>query len=137
MEEEAAGYVVAWKEGQTWKGVKTHMGYNQEAFDAECAALARALALARRRSPAPEQVTIITDAQAAIKRRASDEPGPGQKYALEAREHIAALRRVAPDIAIEVTWCPAHEGAEGNAKADEWAKLAAEEPDARGVEGLV
>jgi len=66
----------------------------------------------------------------------SDEPGPGQKYALEAREHIAALRRAAPDIVIEVRWCPAHKGVEGNEKVDEWAKLAAEEPDARGVEGL-
>jgi len=65
MEEEAYGYAVAWKEGQTWKGVKTHMGYNQEAFDAECAALARALGLARRRNPPPARVTIFTDAQAA------------------------------------------------------------------------
>jgi len=38
-EEGATGYAVAWKEDQTWKGVKTHMGYNQEAFDVECAAL--------------------------------------------------------------------------------------------------
>jgi hypothetical protein len=34
----AAGYVVVWKNDQTWKGIKTHMGYNQEAYDAECAA---------------------------------------------------------------------------------------------------
>jgi len=37
---------------------------------------------------------------------------------------------------IEIRWCPAHEGVEGNEKADEWAKQAAEEPDARGVEWL-
>jgi len=136
MEEGAAGYAVAWKEGQTWKGVKTHMGYNQEAFDAECAALTRVLDLARRRDPTPARVTVFTDAHATIKRMISDEPGPGQKYALEAREHIAPLRNAAPDIVIEVRWCPAHEGVEGNEKADEWAKLAAKEPDARGVEGL-
>jgi len=118
------------------EGIKTHLGYNQEAFDAECAALARALETARRRNTVPERVTIFTDAQAAIRRMASDEPGPGQKYALEARKHIAALRRAAPGIVIEVRWCPAHTGVEGNEKADEWAKLAAEEPDARGVEGL-
>jgi len=112
------------------------MGYNQEAFDAECAALTRALGLARRRDPTPARVTVFTDAQAAIKKMISDEPGPGQKYALEAREHIAALRSAASDIVIEVRWCPAHEGVEGNEKADEWAKLAAEELDARGVEGL-
>ena len=34
------GYVVAWKDGYTWKGIKTHMEYNQKAFDAESATLA-------------------------------------------------------------------------------------------------
>jgi len=67
---------------------------------------------------------------------ASGEPGPGQKYALETRNHIATLRRAKPDINIEIRWFPAHKGVAGNEKADEWAKLAAEEPDARGVERL-
>ena len=109
LESGAAGYAVAWKTGQTWKGIKTHLGYNQEAIDAECAALPRALESARRRNTTPERVTIFTDAQAAIRRMASDEPGPGQKYALGARKHIAALRRARPNIVIEVRWCPAHE----------------------------
>jgi len=65
---------------------------------------------------------------------ASDEPGPGQQYALQARKHIASLRRARPGIAIEIRWCPAHKGIAGNEKADEWAKTAAEEPDTRGVE---
>jgi len=43
MEDGAAGYAVVWKKGESWKGIKTHMGYNQEAYDVECAALARAL----------------------------------------------------------------------------------------------
>jgi len=132
----AAGYAVAWKNGLSWKGIKTHMGYNQEAFDVECATIARALESASRRNTIPDRVTIFTDAQAAIRRMASDEPGPGQKYALEARKHITTLRRAMPGIVIEARWGPAHEGVEGNEKADEWAKLAAEEPDARGVEGL-
>jgi len=34
LENEAAGYVVAWKNGQTWEGIKTNMGFNQEAYDA-------------------------------------------------------------------------------------------------------
>jgi ribonuclease HI len=135
LENEAVGYAVAWKNCQTWDGIKTHMGFNQEAFDAECAALARALEHASRRNPTPERITIFTDARAAIRRMASDEPGPGQKYAIEARRHIAALRRGAPDVTIEIRWCPAHEGIDGNETADTWAKLAADEPDAHGVEG--
>ena len=91
LEDGAAGYVVAWRNGLAWKGIKTHLGYNQEAFDTECAALARALESASRRNTVPERITIFTDAQAAIRRMATDEPDPGQKYALEARRHIAAL----------------------------------------------
>jgi len=136
LEDGAAGYAVAWKTGQTWKGIKTHMGYNQEAYDTECAALARALESASRRNTVPERVTIFTDAQAAIRWMASDEPGPGQKYVLEARKHIATMRRARPGIIIEIRWCPAHNGVEGNENADEWAKLAAEEPDTRGVEWM-
>jgi len=129
----ASGYVVVWKRGQTWVGIKTHMGYNQEACDAECAAHAGA---ASRRPSTPERVTDFTDAQAAIRRMASEVPGPGQQYALQARMHIATLRRARPGIATETRWCPAHNGAAGNERADKWAKIAGEEPDTRGVEWL-
>jgi len=44
------------------------------------------------------------------------------------------LRKARPDIITEIRWCPAHKGVPGNEKADEWAKLTAEKPDARGVE---
>jgi ribonuclease HI len=110
------------------------MGYNQESYDAECAALARALEEATKRQTIPERVTIFTDAQAAIRRMASEEPGPGQQYAIQARRHIATLHRIRPDITIEIRWCPAHKGVPGNEKADEWAKLAAGTPLARDVE---
>jgi len=50
----AAGYTVAWKNGHIWEGIKTLLGYNQEAFDAECAALARALESASRRDTISE-----------------------------------------------------------------------------------
>jgi len=116
LEDGAAGYAVTWKRGESWVGIKTHMGYNQEAYDAECAALARALESAARRTTTPERVTIFTDAQAAIRRMASEEPGPGQKYALQARKYIATLRRSRPDITIEIRWCPAHKGVTGNEK---------------------
>jgi ribonuclease HI len=136
LDDGATGYAVAWQKGQSWVGVRNHMGHNQEAYDAECAALARALEEVARRRMVPERVTIFTDAQAAIRRMVSEEPGPGQKYAIAARQHIATLRKVRPDITIEIRWCPAHKGIPGNEKADEWAKLAAGTPYARGVERL-
>jgi len=74
---------------------------------------------ASRRQTTPERVTIFTDAQAAIRRMALEEPGPGQMYALQARKHIAVLRRARLDITIEIRWCLAHKGAPGNEKADE------------------
>ena len=55
-------YSVVWKKGQTWARVKVHMGNNQEAYDAECAALARALELALQRNEIPKPVTIFSDA---------------------------------------------------------------------------
>jgi len=69
---------------------------------------------------------------------ASDEPGPGQQYAIriQARKWIAKLRAARPDIHIEIWWCPAHSGVLGNEKTDELARQAAEEPDAREVEWL-
>jgi len=70
-------------------------------------------------------LTISTDAQAATRRVISNDPGLGQKYALEA----TALR---PDITIEIRWCPSHCGIEGNGKADGWARIAADEPDSHG-----
>jgi ribonuclease HI len=127
---------VVWRKAQHWVGIKSHMGYNQEAFDAESAALARALEVAARRQTPPAKVTIFTDSQAAMARIASEEPGPGQKYAIEARRWARALREKRPEVEIEIRWCPSHEGITGNEKADEWAKLAAEEPDAHGVEWL-
>ena len=137
-EEGAAGYSVVWRKGQSWKGLKVHMGYNQEAYDAECAAIARALETATFRAKRHKlgAVTIFTDAQAAITRMASDEPGPGQVYAIAARKHLSTLRRLQPGVKVGIRWCSAHKGIEGNEIADGWAKQTADEPDERGVEWL-
>jgi len=64
---------------------------------------------------------------------ASEEPGPGQQYAPQARKHTAEPLGARPSIAIEIRWCSAHKGIPGNKKADEWEKIAAEEPNTRGV----
>ena len=37
---------------------------------------------------------------------------------------------------MEIRWGLAHNGAEGNVKTDEWAKVAVEEPDICGLEWL-
>lgn len=63
-------------------GIKTHVGHNQEAYGAECAALARALKTAARRQTTLERAMNFTDAQTAIKRMVSEEPGPGQTHAI-------------------------------------------------------
>ena len=51
MEEGATRYAVTWKKGPTWKRHKrkVHMGFDQEAYDEECADIARALETAARR----------------------------------------------------------------------------------------
>ena len=119
-----------WKKNQTWKDVKVRMGRVQEAYNAECAVMTRALETAARRRNKFDHLTIFTDAQAAKWRMTSDDPGPGQRYAIAARKHIAELRRKLPGIRMKYGGAPA----EGNEKADEWSKQAADEPDARGVE---
>jgi len=62
----ATGYAIVWKKNQTWKGLKVHMVRAQEAYDAECAAIARALETAASRRNKLDHLTIFTDAQAAI-----------------------------------------------------------------------
>ena len=76
--------MVAWKSSQTWEGMKTHMGYNQEVYDVECMAIAQALGTAAACNLAPKCITITPNTQTANWKMVSDEPGPGQKYALQA-----------------------------------------------------
>jgi len=65
---------------------------------------------AARRHKTPERVTIFTNAQAAIRCMATEEPGPGRMYAIQARRHIVALWKARPEITIEIGWCrPAKE----------------------------
>ena len=66
------------------------MGFEQETYDAKCAAVARALQTAARRRKKIGHLTIFTDTQAAIWGNASDDPGPGQKYDISQEAHRRA-----------------------------------------------
>jgi len=101
----------------------------------QSAAIARDLRVAATRDHALGTVTIFTDAQAAIWRMTSDDPGPDQKCPIMAGKHIAALYTKEPGVCI-FRWYPSHQCIEGNEITDEWAKQAAGEPDAHGVEWL-
>ena len=95
--------------------------------------------LPRHPAPPPLPLTPLPapGAQAAIRPMVSEEPGSGQAHTIEARRWIAAIRRANPAAAIEIRWCPFHKGvAVNHQKADEWAKVAVEEPDTRGMEWL-
>jgi len=48
--------------------------------------------------------------------------GPGQTYAIQTRQAIAALRRQEPAVEIEIRWCPAHKGIPWNEVADGWSQ---------------
>jgi len=99
------------------------MGFQQEAYEAECAAIARAMETAALRPLAHKRITVYTYAEAAIRRMGSDEPSPGQRCTLEARVHVATIRKRRPEATIEPHWCSVHKGVLGNVKADEWAKM--------------
>jgi len=49
---------VVWKNKNRGVGVRTHLGCNQEAHNAECATIARALEVAGRRRAVPIPITI-------------------------------------------------------------------------------
>jgi len=72
----AAGYAVVWRKGRRWAGRKVHMRYYQEAYGAECAAIARALAVAAGKAKRHKlgRVRIFTDAQADDARRTWTRP---------------------------------------------------------------
>ena len=68
-------------------------------------------------------------AQVAIKRMQTLMVGPGQTHAIAARWVLAET-----GCPVEIRWCTAYKGVQGDGKAGEWAKPAADEPDDHGVE---
>lgn len=129
------GASMAWKETE-WKTWKTYLGTNKEVFGAELYAIGEALGIALRdgkigrgsssQSPTTRwtKIHIWADSQAAIKRLQHTAPGAGQWLA---RRIIARTQQLKErDTTVEIHWVPGQKGVEGNERADEAAKAAAE-----------
>ena len=115
-----------WKDGETWRGSRHHLGNNKEVFDAEVFAIYQALKDCERGQFSSRRYTIFSDSQAAILRIGSDEIGPGQQRARAAIEVCSRLVQRGNEVTVR--WVPAHVGVEGNEVADRFVKEAAEGP---------
>uniref|UniRef100_A0A093XKM3 Retrovirus-related Pol polyprotein from type-1 retrotransposable element R1 n=1 Tax=Talaromyces marneffei PM1 TaxID=1077442 RepID=A0A093XKM3_TALMA len=102
-------------------------------FDAELVGVASALEWALERH-LPGPIHVLLDAQNAIKRLQSTEPGAGQSLAL--RPHMTASRLRLSGRPVTIQWVPGHNRVEGNEQADQAAKPTASKPAGPGFEGL-
>uniref|UniRef100_A0A093V4Z1 Putative RNA-directed DNA polymerase from transposon X-element n=1 Tax=Talaromyces marneffei PM1 TaxID=1077442 RepID=A0A093V4Z1_TALMA len=116
-----------------WEHLELPMGTGFEVFDVELMGVASALEWALERH-LPGPIHVLLDAQNAIKRLQSTEPGAGQSLALRARMAASRLRLSGRPVTIQ--WVPGHNGVEGNEQADQAAKRAASKPAGPGFEGL-
>jgi ribonuclease HI len=92
-------------------------------FDAELLGVVRALQLAEK---VEDPVTILLDSQAAIARLRHTQPGLDQALVIQA--HAIAQRLHTRGCQPTIQWVPGHAGVEGNERADQAAKQAANKP---------
>jgi len=121
VENGAIGYAVIWKKADTWKGHRTHMGWGQEAYDAECVTIARGIVSSSNQKP---------HARNPGRHPKGDLRRPGARP--ENRDHgqkaYCHLPHQGTNVTMEIRWRPRRQGIEGNEIADE-AKLAGDDPN--------
>ena len=106
-----------------------YLGKNKEVFDAEVFAIGQALQVLDRRGEENRRYTIFSDSQAALSRIQHDRTGPGQALAIKAITTSRAI--TGRGCTIHLRWTPSHVGLEGNERADQAAREAAEEMEER------
>jgi ribonuclease HI len=117
------GAEVVWKSNGKWLTSWTHLGINKEIFDAELWRVLDALGIAITEAKPSEPVTVYLDSQAAIKKKQYSIHQPGQAIALRWHPRAALpSRRQNP---VTVQWVPGHLDVEGDERADQPAKQAA------------
>jgi len=122
------GAAAVCKHRYEWRSRRSYLGAGRmEVFDAELWAIGLALdaAIEKRETlqkHGVETVAVFSDSQAAIRRTAHLEPGPGQRLARRINRRARSLR--AHGIATEIHWVPGHSGIPGNEEADHQANLA-------------
>ena len=124
------GAGIAWQEPEgAWKGRGFPLGKGYKIFDAELLGVVQALQVAWKKG-GQRPITVLLDSQAAIARLQHTRPGPGQALATQA--HAIAEKLQAQDRQPTIQWVPGHAGVEGNERADQAAKQAANKPPGRG-----
>ena len=97
------------------------LGSQASPFDAEVAALVRAIEICALDAERGRQFRIFTDSQAAVQRLQSDRPGPGQALARRGIR-IARLGIIDRGAEVRIEWIPGQCGVQGNELADSCAR---------------